>query len=387
MSMGNLVFVLNCGSSSVKFQLMDPSSNEVYLKGLAENIGSVSCNLYIGSERQELPQENYTEVLERIVGLITPYDEELCAIGHRVVHGGEEFSESVIVDERVLAKIRKCSHLAPLHNPVNALGMEVFSKHLPNIPNVAVFDTAFHMTIPKRAFLYALPFEYYKKYQIRKYGFHGTSHRYVSEVAERLFAPHSRLIIAHLGNGCSVCAVKDGKSIDTSMGFTPLEGLIMGTRSGDIDPGIVAFLCDELSITSNEVTTILNKKSGLLGISGISSDMRTLEEKAAQNDPYALLAIDMFCYHLAKYIASYRVPLGGIDSLIFTGGIGENSHLIRSKVIELLEGFSLDEHLNKHTTKGTIQIISPGGKPVVAIIPTNEELLIAQDAFLLVRPS
>ncbi len=385
--MGNLVFVINCGSSSIKFMLIDPSSNEVYLKGLAENIGSASCRVSFGDQKKELPLENYTEVLERIVELVIPYEEELCAIGHRVVHGGEDFTKSVIVDAKVLSKIRKCSHLAPLHNPVNALGIEVFSQYLKQVPNIAVFDTAFHTTMQERAFLYALPLDYYEKYQIRKYGFHGTSHRYVSGLAQSLFTPNKRLIIAHLGNGCSVCAIKDGKSEDTSMGFTPLEGLMMGTRSGDVDASIIPFLSHELSITSNDVINILNKKSGLLGIYGGSSDMRLIEEKAKQGDVRAKLAIEMFCYHLAKYIYSYIVPLGGLDGLIFTGGIGENSSHIRSKVVELLPTIEIDENLNKNHKRGSFQIISPTGKTVVAIIPTNEELLIAQDAFSLVRSS
>jgi acetate kinase len=381
--MGNLVFVLNCGSSSVKFCLMDPLTQELYFKGQSENIGSVSCTFSVGKKKMQIPSENYSQVLERVVEMIKPYEEELCAIGHRVVHGGQEFTSSVVVDDEVLSKIRKYSHLAPLHNPVNAFGIEMFHTLIPHLPNIAVFDTSFHMSLPKKAFLYPLPFEYYKKHQIRKYGFHGTSHRFVSHAAKTLFSPHERLVIAHLGNGCSVCAVKGGKSVDTSMGFTPLEGLMMGTRCGDIDPSIVLFLSDELSITSEEVLTILNKKSGLLGISGISSDMRTLEEKALMGDPLALLAIEMFCYHVAKYIASYLVPLGGMDGLIFTGGIGENSSLVRSKIVALLPDIEIDEHLNTVHQRGTRAVISQGGKTIVAIIPTNEELLIAQDAFAL----
>ena len=383
--MENTVFVINCGSSSIKFQLIDPSSEKVYFKGLAENIGSDRCCIKYDDKEERLPGKSYSDVLESILKLLEPFKQHLVAIGHRVVHGGEYFSKSVIVNEDVLKKIKKCSHLAPLHNPVNALGIEVSMKAFPHLPTIAVFDTAFHMTMPEHAYLYALPYQYYLKHKIRKYGFHGTSHRYISIAAKKLLPEYRRLIIAHLGNGSSVCAVKDGQSVDTSMGFTPLEGLVMGTRSGDLDPSILPFLCKELNLSADEALTQLNSKSGLLGISEISSDMRLLEEKALQNHPRAMLAIEVFCYRLAKYIASYQVPLGGCDGLIFTGGIGENSAFIRSKVIHYLPNFAINETFHKHLKRGHSGIISTEKSPYIAVIPTNEELLIAKDADTLRR--
>nr|NGX51209.1 Acetate kinase [Chlamydiota bacterium] len=281
-----------------------------------------------------------------------------------VVHGGESFSESVKIDAEVLNKIKECSHLAPLHNPINALGIEIMQEKFPEVPQVAVFDTAFHQTLPEHAYLYALPYEYYEKYQVRRYGFHGTSHRYVvKRAAAELGKPleQTTLISAHLGNGCSLCAVKGGRSVDTSMGFTPLEGLVMGRRSGDLDPSLIAFLSERLELSAEEVTTILNRESGLLGLSGISEDMRLL--LAQPENERAQLAIEIFCYRLAKYIASYIVPLGGLDALIFTGGIGENAEPIRKKVVDYLA--PLD--------------------PKVLVIKANEELLIAQDAAAIVR--
>lgn len=383
--MGKSIFVINCGSSSIKFQLMDPSSDEVHFKGLAENIGSDRCRVKHGNEITDLPGKEYKDVLSHIIVLLQPFENEIAAIGHRVVHGGEFFSHSVIVDEKVLSNIKACNHLAPLHNPVNALGIETFMKVYNNIPNVAVFDTAFHMTIPKANYLYAVPYNYYEKYQIRRYGFHGTSHSFITQTSSSILQKNSKLIIAHLGNGCSVCAVKDGKSVDTSMGFTPLEGLMMGTRSGDLDPSVVCFLSKQLNISSEEVIKLLNKKSGLLGVSKFSGDMRLLEEKALENHPQALLAIEMFCYRLAKYICSYQVPLGGCDALIFTGGIGENSPYIRQKVVDLLPNFSIDKTLHEKLKRGQIGIISQKNSPQIAVIPTNEELLIATEADLLRR--
>ncbi|MCH9622026.1 MAG: Acetate kinase [Chlamydiia bacterium] len=381
--MENLVFVINCGSSSIKFQLIEPNSQQIHLKGLAENLDSDRCRIKSGDQEINLPNQNYDGVLKEILRLITPFEDKVCAIGHRVVHGGEYFYSSMIIDDEVLSKIKKCAHLAPLHNPVNAKGIEALLKRFPKILNVAVFDTAFHMSMPNHAYLYALPIKFYKENQIRRYGFHGTSHRFISEQATKLLPDHSKLIIAHLGNGSSVCAVKDGKSVDTSMGFTPLEGLVMGTRSGDLDPSILTYLSKELNISAEEALTICNSKSGLLGISEISSDMRLLEEKAIQKDPQAMLAIEMFCYRLAKYIASYTVPLKGCDGLIFTGGIGENSHFIRSKVINYLPNFSIDEKIHEKLKRGASGIISSLSSPHIAVIPTNEELMIAQDALKL----
>lgn len=377
--MGNMIFVINCGSSSIKFQLIDPSTQEVYLKGLAENIGSDRCIVKYKDKEIALAGMDYKGVISEILQLLSPFQKKLVGIGHRVVHGGEYFSKSALVDQEVLSKIKSCNALAPLHNPANALGIEVCTQNFPTLPNVAVFDTAFHATLPKHAYLYALPYEYYTKYHVRRYGFHGTSHRFVAEAAKRLLPKHDKLIIAHLGNGASICAVKKGESIDTSMGFTPLEGLIMGTRSGDIDAGTLPFLSEKTGHNLEKLTEILNKKSGLDGISGISGDMRLLEEKALQGEPKAILAIEMFCYKLAKYIASYQVPLGGCDGLIFTGGIGENSSTIRAKVVDYLPHFSIDKKLHKALKRGSAGIISSKESPLIAVIPTNEELLIAKD--------
>jgi len=360
------VFVLNCGSSSIKFQIIEPESGRVVLKGLAENLKtSRAC---LSFEREEgrgsltLASPEYSFALDAIVQLID--DETFIGIGHRVVHGGESFRESVRIDSHVLQKIRDCNDLAPLHNPIGMLGIEVLQKKFSHVPHVAVFDTAFHQTMPKEAFLYALPYEYYKKFHVRRYGFHGTSHRYVTmQAAKELNLPleKTHLISAHLGNGCSVCAVKGGESVDTSMGFTPLEGVVMGQRSGDVDPSLVPFLAEKLQISAHAVTTILNKESGLLGLSGVSEDMRVLLEQ--KDNVRAQLAIEIFCYRLAKCIASYIVPLGRIDAVIFTGGIGENAEPIRRKILEYLKPLN----------------------PKSLVIPTNEELVIAQDTAALTR--
>ncbi len=355
------VFVLNCGGSSIKFQLIEPKSGKVLLKGLAENLTTDRATLKWSDESKELEKSEYPYALDEILKLLG--NEKIIAVGHRVVHGGESFSSSVKIDAKVLEKIKECNHLAPLHNPVNALGIEIMAKKFPDLPQIAVFDTAFHQSLPERAYLYAIPHEYYEKYQVRRYGFHGTSHRYVTaEGAKKVgkLLDETSFISCHLGNGCSVAAVLKGKSVDTSMGLTPLEGLVMGQRSGDLDPSIVGFLADHLKINTDKVIEILNKKSGLLGLSGESEDMRLLLKSSDQR---AKLAIEIFCYRLAKYIASYLVPLGKVDGVIFTGGIGENSEEIRSKVMELLKPFNLKE----------------------LVIPTNEELLIAQDAAEIVK--
>ncbi len=377
--MGNMIFVINCGSSSIKFQLMDPSSEKVYLKGLAENIGSDRSLVKYEGKQELVPNMDYQGILSKILALLSPFHKDLTAIGHRVVHGGEYFSESALVTQDVLEKIKSCIPLAPLHNSANALGIETCIKTFPKLPNVAVFDTAFHASLPKHAYLYAIPYQYYTKYHIRRYGFHGTSHRFVADAAKDLLTKHSKLIIAHLGNGASVCAVKDGKSVDTSMGFTPLEGLIMGTRSGDIDTAVLPMLAKKTGKSLDQLLEMLNKESGLEGISEISGDMRLLEEKAEQGDHQASLAIEMFCYRLAKYIASYQVPLGGCDALLFTGGIGENSTTIREKVVGYLPYFTIDTAQHEKLKRGDSGIISTKDSPFIAVIPTNEELLIAKD--------
>ena len=360
------IFVLNCGSSSIKFQVIEPKSEKVILKGLAENLRSPRpCLRFTRGGKtcfQDLSSSTYPSVLNSILQLIE--NETLIAVGHRVVHGGETFRESVKIDPGVLEKIEACNHLAPLHNPVNALGIKIMQETFPDLPHIAVFDTSFHQTMPKHAYLYALPHDYYEKYQVRRYGFHGTSHRFVVvEAAKELKKPleETALISAHLGNGCSVCAVKGGKSVDTSMGFTPLEGLVMGQRSGDLDPSLIPFLAEKLQMSADHVISILNKKSGLLGLSGISEDMRLL--LAEKENRHVQIAIEIFCYRLAKYIASYIVPLKSLDAVIFTGGIGENAEPIRKKVLDYLTPL----------------------RPKALVIPTNEELVIARDAAAIIR--
>jgi len=357
----DVVFVLNCGSSSIKFQLIEPESGDVHLKGLAENLNTPRATLKWSKGSKVLEKGDYDNALGEILHLL--HDKKIITIGHRVVHGGEFFKASVKIDSVVLSKIKECNHLALLHNPVNALGIEIMREKFPKLPQVAVFDTSFHQSMPKVAYLYALPYEYYEKFQLRRYGFHGTSHRYVVQKgAEDIGKPlkETSFISCHLGNGCSIAAVKGGKSIDTSMGLTPLEGLVMGQRCGDLDPSIVGFLAEKLQVSSEEVTSILNKKSGLFGISGISEDMRLLTEST---DPRAKIAIDIFCYRLAKYIAAYLVPLQHVDGVIFTGGIGENAPGIRDQIMAHLKPFNLKTY----------------------VIPTNEELMIARDATAIVR--
>lgn len=355
------VFVLNCGSSSIKFQLIQPESGKVLLKGLAENLNTDRAVLKSSEGTVKLDKTDYRSALRAIVKLLDTHT--FFAIGHRVVHGGKAFNTSQKITPAVFETIKSCNHLAPLHNPINALGIEMMGEFFPDIPQVAVFDTAFHQTLPKTAYLYAIPYEYYEKHQVRRYGFHGINHRFVvQEATKEIGKPleETSFISCHLGNGCSITAVAAGKSVDTSMGLTPLEGLVMGERSGDIDPSIVSFLSSHLKISTDDVTEILNKESGLLGLSGKSGDMRLLLEAT---DERSKIAVEIFCYRLAKYIASYLVPLGKVDGVIFTGGIGENSEVIRSKVMELLKPFGLK----------------------ALVIPTNEELMIAQDSAKIVR--
>ena len=394
----SLVLVFNCGSSSIKFAIVDLTSEENILHGLIQQIGSKEADISWQEngkkQQQKLPNINYQAALDIILTLIREKKslaDKILAIGHRVVHGGEYFTKSAIINEQVLNAIRECQDLAPLHNPAHILGIEAAQKAYPKIPQVAVFDTAFHQTMPKHAYLYAIPYNLYTEHKIRKYGFHGTSHRFVAQkAAEILDKPLAKcsFITAHLGNGCSVCAIANGKSIDTSMGLTPLAGLVMGTRSGDLDPSIHAHIADKLGYDVHKINTMLNKESGLLGISGINSDMRTIEQAAKQDNKQAVLAIEMFCYRLAKYIASYAILLGRIDALIFTAGIGENSAAIRAKTINYLKSlnFFLDIQANASHGKKNSGIITKLNSTVAMVIPTNEELLIAKDALLLVNP-
>ncbi|ESP93213.1 acetate kinase [Pseudoalteromonas luteoviolacea] len=390
------VLVLNCGSSSLKFAIIDSSSAKEHLSGLAERLGEASPQIKykVNGEKHIISLSNgdaHEVAINKLVDLVKSLrlDQQLVAVGHRVVHGGEHFTKSALITDTVLEAIKQTANLAPLHNPANLLGIEAASAAFSKLPQIAVFDTAFHQTMEPTAFLYALPYALYEKHGIRRYGFHGTSHYFVSAQAIKqlgLNEKPSRIVTAHLGNGCSVCAVKDGKSVDTSMGLTPLEGLVMGTRSGDIDPGLFAYLVNQLNYTAKQIDTLLNKESGLLGLSELSNDCRTIEESAAQGHEKAQLALDIFCFRLAKQIASFAVPLGGIDALVFTGGIGENSDVIRASVLKQLSflGFKLNNEQNLAARFGNEGVITDGvSAPTALVIPTNEELVIAQDAAML----
>ncbi|CCQ12149.1 Acetate kinase [Pseudoalteromonas luteoviolacea B = ATCC 29581] len=387
------VLVLNCGSSSFKFAIIDPHHGETLLNGLAERLNDSNPAMkytYNGTKTNiELASfSSHTIAIESLVSIIQDLNlsDSLIAVGHRVVHGGETFTQSVEITPDVLAAIQKTSNLAPLHNPANLIGIEAAQHAFPNLKQIAVFDTAFHQTIPEHAYLYAIPYSLYQDHGIRRYGFHGTSHYYVSDMACKtlgLDKQNSKIITAHLGNGCSVSAIKNGQSVDTSMGLTPLEGLVMGTRSGDIDPGLFSYLTSQLNYSNEQVDALLNKQSGLLGLSQLSNDCREIEDAAQAGHRQALLALDIFCYRLAKYISSYLVPLGGLDALIFTGGIGENSSLIRQKVLSHLSfvGVRCDDSQNEIARFGKGGIISANGSSVqAAVIPTNEEWVIATDA-------
>ena len=358
------ILVINCGSSSLKFQLINSESEEVIAKGLCERIGiEGSCLVYTpqGGEKQktESPMADHTAAIKMVLDALT--DEktgvvkdlaEIGAVGHRIVHGGENFSQATIIDDEVIKAIEDCNDLAPLHNPANLIGIQACRALMPNIPMVCVFDTAFHQTMPEKAYLYGIPYEYYEKYKIRRYGFHGTSHSYVSKrAAQVLGAKYEdlKLIVCHLGNGASVSAVKNGECVDTSMGLTPLEGLIMGTRSGDLDPAIIEFLCHKENKSVDAVLNILNKKSGVLGMSkNLSSDFRDLEDAYLAGDENAVRTMDAFCYRVAKYIGAYTAAMNGVDAICFTAGLGENSPFVRDKVCEYLGylGVELDEEQN-----------------------------------------
>lgn len=392
------IIAINAGSSSLKFQLFEMPSEEVITKGLIERIGldNAVFNISVNGEKMkevtDIPDHDVAVkiLLDKLtnLGIIQSLD-EIEGIGHRVVHGGEAFNDSVIISDGVLAKIDELSELAPLHNPANITGIKAFQQVLPNVPAVAVFDTAFHQTMPESSFLYSLPYEYYEKYGIRKYGFHGTSHKYVSErAAEMLGRPleQLRLISCHLGNGASITAIEGGKSIDTSMGFTPLAGVTMGTRSGNIDPALIPFIMEKTGKNADEVLDILNKKSGMLGVSGFSSDLRDIETQAVEGNERAELALEVFANRIHKYIGSYASRMFGVDAIIFTAGIGENSDVIRERVLQGLEfmGVYWDPALNK--VRGEEAFINYPHSPVkVMIIPTNEEVMIARDVVRLAK--
>ena len=395
------ILVLNCGSSSIKYKLFDMTTKEVLAQGGIEKIGLVGSFLKLtlpNGEKKILEKDipEHTAGIEFILNtLVSPeYGaikslDEINAVGHRMVHGGERFSESVLLNKEVLDAFTACNDLAPLHNPANLKGVNAVSAILPNVPQVGVFDTAFHQTMPDYAYMYAIPYELYEKYGVRRYGFHGTSHRYVSQrVCEFLGVDPKgkKIITCHIGNGGSISAIKDGKCIDTSMGLTPLEGLVMGTRSGDIDAGAVTFIMEKEGLNAPGISNLLNKKSGVLGVSGVSSDMRELEAAVAAGNPKAILAEKMYFYRIKKYIGAYAAALGGVDIILFTGGVGENQANCRSEVCEGLEFMGVKIDLEKNKVRGEEAIISADdSKVTVAVIPTDEELMIASDTLAILN--
>ena len=396
------ILVINCGSSSLKFQLIDSESEKQIAKGLCERIGIEGSQLVYqpaGGEKEETvtPMPDHTKAIELVLNALTNEKtgvvkslDEIGAVGHRIVHGGEKFAASTIITDEVIEAITACNDLAPLHNPANLIGIDACRKLMPNTPMVGVFDTAFHQTMPKEAYLYGLPYEYYEKYQVRRYGFHGTSHSYVSKrVAELLGKNYEdlKIIVCHLGNGASISAVKNGKCVDTSMGLTPLEGLIMGTRSGDIDPAIIEYIAHKENKSIDEVMTVLNKKSGVLGLSdNLSSDFRDLEKSYVAGEDRGLRTIQTFAYRVAKYIGAYTAAMNGVDVICFTAGVGENSPLVRNLACERLGylGIALDQEKNNKRGE-ELEISTPDSKVKVFAIPTNEELAIARETAALVK--
>ena len=395
------ILVINCGSSSLKFQLIDMTTEAVQAKGLCERIGIDGSRIVYtpaGGEKMtiESPMPTHTEAIKLVLDCLTNAEygvikslKEINAVGHRVVHGGEKFASSTIITDEVIKVIEECNELAPLHNPANLIGINVCRELMPGVPMVGVFDTAFHQTMPKKAYLYGLPIKAYTDYKIRRYGFHGTSHSFVSKrVAEFLGKPVEDLktIVCHLGNGASICAVDGGKSVDTSMGFTPLAGLVMGTRSGDIDPAILEYYANKEGLTLSEVTTVLNKKSGMEGLTGGKSDFRDLEEGYEAGDQACIDAIEVFCYNVSRFVGAYAASLNGVDVIAFTAGIGENSGFVRGKICEYLGYLGITIDAEQNSKRGEDIIIStPDSKVTVCVIPTNEELMIARDTKALVE--
>lgn len=396
------ILVINCGSSSLKFQLIDSETEKQIAKGLCERIGIDGSQIVYqpaGGEKEETvtPMPDHTKAIELVLnalmnektGVVKSLD-EIGAVGHRIVHGGEKFAASTIINDEVVEAIRACNDLAPLHNPANLIGIDACKKLMPNTPMVGVFDTAFHQTMPKEAYLYGLPYEYYEKYQVRRYGFHGTSHSYVSKRAAEILGKNyadMRIIVCHLGNGASISAVKNGKCVDTSMGLTPLEGLIMGTRSGDIDPAIIEYIAHKENKTIDDMMTVLNKKSGVLGLSdNLSSDFRDLEKSYNAGEDRGQRTIQTFAYRVAKYIGAYTAAMNGVDVICFTAGVGENSPLVRKLSCERLGylGITLDEEKNGKRGE-ELEISTPDSKVKVLVVPTNEELAIARETAALVK--
>ena len=396
------ILVINCGSSSLKFQLINAESEEVLAKGLCERIGIDGRLTYqpAGGEKEisEKAMPTHTEAIQFVIDALTNEKtgvvkslSEIGAVGHRIVHGGEKFASSVVITEEVKKAVEECNDLAPLHNPANLIGVEACEKLMPGTPMVAVFDTAFHQTMPEKAYMYGLPYEYYEKYKVRRYGFHGTSHSYVSKKAAEVMGKaydEVKTIVCHLGNGASVSAVLNGKSVDTSMGLTPLEGLVMGTRSGDIDPAIMEFIAQKENLDIEGIMNVLNKKSGVFGLSGeISSDFRDLTRAMAEGDKKAKIALEVFAYRVAKYIGAYAAAMNGVDDIVFTAGIGENVSYVREQVCSYLGylGVELDPDANEKFRGEQGEITKPGCKVRVFVIPTNEELAIARETLALVK--
>ena len=392
------VLVINCGSSSLKYQLIDSESENVLAKGLCERIGIDGRLVYqkagLDKEITDAPMPTHKEAIQLVLDALTNEKtgaikslKEVDAIGHRVVHGGEKFASSVIINDEVIKAIEECNDLAPLHNPANLIGINVCSELMPGVPQVAVFDTAFHQTMPPKAYLYGLPIRYYKDYKVRRYGFHGTSHSYVSKRAVEFLGldpENSKVIVCHLGNGSSISAVVNGKCVDTTMGLTPLEGVVMGTRSGSIDPAIMEYVAKKENLDLAGVMNVLNKKSGLLGMSGVSSDMRDLEQAAAEDNKDAKNAFSVLTYSIIKYVGGFVAAMNGVDAIVFTAGIGENAGKVRAAVVKNLGylGVELDEEANKKRGEEVV-ISTPDSKVQVAVIPTNEELAICRDTVAL----
>ncbi len=395
------ILVMNCGSSSLKYQLIDMKDEKLIAKGLVERIGidgSVITHNTIGKDKvkTETPMKDHNDAVKLVIEALTDPKtgaissmKEIDAVGHRMVHGGERFASSVLIDEDVMKGVEACNDLAPLHNPANIIGVRACQNAMPNVPMALVFDTAFHQTMPKSSYLYALPYEYYEKYKVRRYGFHGTSHMFVSKRAAEILGKKEdelNLITCHLGNGASVCAIEKGKCIDTSMGLTPLEGLAMGTRCGDMDPAIVTFIMQKEGLSAAEMDNVMNKKSGVMGLSGISSDFRDLEEGFEKGNERAKIAIEVFVKRVKKYIGSYMAELGKVDAIIFTAGIGENSPFIRELVCEGLENLGIEFDRTKNDFRGEEKFISKENSKIkIMVIPTNEELTIARDTLELLK--
>ena len=395
------VLVINCGSSSLKYQLIDSETEEALDVGICERIGIDGRLTHkpAGGEKikTETEMPNHEVAIQVVLNELTDPEygvidnlEEIDAIGHRIVHGGEKFTEPVIIDEEVIAGVEECNPLAPLHNPANLIGVRACQSLMPHVPNVGVFDTAFHQTMEPEAYMYGLPYEYYEKYKIRRYGFHGTSHSFVSKRAAEFLGldiNNSKIIVCHLGNGSSISAVKNGKVVDTTMGMTPMEGLVMGTRCGDIDPTIVEYLAHNLNISLEEVMTILNKKSGVYGLSGyLSSDFRDLDDASNEGNELAIMAVKVFSYRAAKFIGGYIAAMGGVDAIVFTAGVGENDHVVRRRISERFEYMGAKIDLELNNCRGVERVIStPDSKVKIAIVPTNEELAIARETVALVK--